>query len=344
VSQSSEDCGCATPCPTGACPDTNPPDPEPTTCTPYEYQCGDWLVKVDANGCTTRERVANNVLDGTYANATVTIVDGCIAGISSGTNILQQRPEPCISAGTGTPPTPTTVGLDPSACNLLSGPASALLARGHFSPGSNITVTGCGSQSNPWVVSYTGALPGAEYVPTFKYGVAVQTPLVTPVVEVASTTLAVGYSAGVATVNTEGADFSGSGITISKGLVKAFTLPVMTVTPGGGVTASTTNGVVTLGFDLTQVSFPTKSVVGASCGGAFIDPATGAAPAGGTMDTAQFVKYGSRVYTGVPYNVTAYSSLGLAIGSGTGFIATPSAAAAQALLDSVYTFSGTGAC
>lgn len=345
MTQSSQDCGCGTPCQVEPCPEDPVTPPVTQTCTPYEYRCGDWLVKSDANGCITRTRVATNVPDGVYYNATITITDGCISGISSGSRVLQSRPEPCTSGTPGPVVTPD-VGLDPSVCNLMSGPANALLARAYVSAGTNMSVTGCGSQVNPFVVSYAGPLPGAGYTPTFRYGVAVQTPLVTPVIEVASTTLSTAYTAGVATVNTAGATFDKAGIEVTSGLVKSFVLPVMSITPSGGITASvdTATGIASLGFDVASASLPARPLVGASCGGAFIDPAIGVTPAGGTFDMAMLRIYGARVYTGLSYPITVFSTSGIPIGSGTGVINLANAAAAQALVDGAYTFAGTGAC
>jgi hypothetical protein len=342
---------------------TNPPCPEPCPdkgCTPYEYRCGDWLVKVDSNGCVVRERVAINVADGVYTNPTITITDGCIAAISVGGRVIQQRPEPCQSSTTQ-PPEPPSISLNPSPCNLLSGGASSLLASIVFDQiGSDITVTGCGTPSSPARITYTGTItqPNA-YTPTWVNGVAVQTPLVTPVTKVQSSTLNVTTStttSGVVTIDTVGVTYLNCGIDIQKGLVKQFLGVVQNVVGTAPITVSTNGCVKTVGLEYSALDYvqiktglgllsSSKSLVGYTCGTAFVDPSASSPPGGaGSLAFGSAVVYGSRVYVNTPFPANVYDSAGSLVVTAPGFVTYGTPAAASAALDTYYTFTGYGIC
>ncbi len=340
----SNDCcgGCTSsgaPCP----PDTTTTPPAVPPCTPFEYTCGDWLVKHDANGCVTRERVANNMPNGTYVNPTITVSNGCITAIAAGGRVLQSRPEPCTTSTPNITP-PAAVGLDPNICNQLSGSASALLANCVVTSGANMTVTGCGTANNPYVLNYSGPLPTAGYSPTFVNGVAVQTPLITPVTQITSATLAVNTTGGTATLNTTGVDFNSGGIQIAAGLVKNWTQPIMAVTGAGPISVTMTGASAAISLNEDAAILQEKIVAGVTCGGAFINPETGTPPPLGAWDVGTFRVYDTRVFTGLPYAITVYNSSGIPIGTGAGFISTASVAAARSLLASAYAFAGNGAC
>lgn len=88
------------------------------------------------------------VPDGTYVNATVTMVDGCITAIVQGTNVLYSACDPCVVP----PPAPpaASVPIDGNSCNLSSfSPVDGLLTQLVTAPGNCIQLNGCGTAGSP---------------------------------------------------------------------------------------------------------------------------------------------------------------------------------------------------
>lgn len=231
------------------CPDLTDVGPEPCdpcegtprVCPPQEWTCGGWRYS-EVDGCMSRTRLVGVMPDGVYQNATITVTNGCIAAVASGTNVVQQRPLPCLVSG-GTPtPTPAPVSINPDACNLTENTGSGILSKAYFDVlGSNVMVTGCGTATSPWRLTANYPTTPTQFVPIWKNGVSVQTVSVNPVVSVSSSTLAASINAsGNITINTEGADVDSCGVVIEGGLVKAFGGFVKTIAfpPGSGYTAT----------------------------------------------------------------------------------------------------------
>lgn len=119
-----------------------------------QYTCGDWQTTFSGN-CLSRTRVNNLMPDGTYANPTLTISNGCITQVVAGAPPITVRPELC---GTTTTTPSAVVALDTNPCNLLSYVGTNLLARVYTQTGIGaITVTGCGTAGNPLAVTFTGS-------------------------------------------------------------------------------------------------------------------------------------------------------------------------------------------
>lgn len=213
------------------CPDLTDVGPEPCdpcegvprVCPPQEWTCGGWRY-TEVDGCLSRTRLVGVMTDGVYQNATITITNGCISAVSSGTNVVQQRPLPCLVSGGTTPPSPAPISIHPNSCNLTENTSQGILTRGYFDIlGSNVGISGCGTATSPWVLTADYPDVGSTFVPLWRNGVSVQTPIVNPVVGVTSNTLSVSINtSGVLSVNTEGADVNSCGVVIEDGLVKSF--------------------------------------------------------------------------------------------------------------------------
>lgn len=213
----------APPCPPAApCP--------PRICDPQEWICGGWLYK-EANGCTTRTRLAGVLPDGVYTNPVITLENGCISKIENGDRVLQMRPNPCTTPSSGGGGTaPAAVTLNPSNCNLTSSGALGLMTTAVFdNVNSNVQVTGCGTSTNPWVLTAPTSGGGTPTAVTFKCGVSVQNPLVKPVVKVETNadiaslaTFTYDAASCTSTLNFSGVDYNKCGTEIVKGVVKTF--------------------------------------------------------------------------------------------------------------------------
>jgi hypothetical protein len=308
---------------TPICPEPQPCPPR--LCAPQEWSCGGWLYK-ELDGCTTRTRLAGVLPDGVYQNATITMTNGCISAVASGTNVLQSRPEPCATAGGSVTPAPD-VTISPAPCNILSGSASALFAGVTVNQaGQNITVTGCGSASSPFVFSYNS---------------------VSTINSISSTTLSVLTASGTATINTVGANYNKCGTVIESGIVKTYADTIKTIIGQFGVkqTYDAATCTSTLEFDWQTARLPSRTISGVTCGGAFVDPATELLPVNANWDTFPLTVYGSRLLINAPYPVTLFNSSGVAIGVAlNGFIDYVSPDVAHSALNLIYSFAGNGAC
>lgn len=91
-----------------------------------------------------------NVPDGTYTQ--VTVQGGCIVGASQTITPVQPSPLCCGESGTSAGGGQVLTAPQDGA-NLSSIVNSNLVTRVHFSPASNITVTGTGTASNPFTMS-----------------------------------------------------------------------------------------------------------------------------------------------------------------------------------------------
>lgn len=296
-----------------------------TACVPSSYVCGDWTVTTAADCTVTRTRTSNNMPNGTYTNPTITVVNGCVSDIESGTNVLQSRPEPCSTASGTTPITPAPVVLSALPCNLASfdGGGSLFAGLTFNQVGQNIEITGCGTPTSPLVFNFTAGV-GA--------------------LSIASTTLSVGNTAGAYTVNAVGANANTCGYSIVSGIVKTWVPPIVTITAAAGITATTSACVTTLAFDHDSALLQNKTVVGVSCGNAFVDPATGALPALSSWQTGTVAAYGTRVHFITASPSTFFSEAGAVVGSSPGFSVYATEDAALTALHSIYTFAGSAAC
>lgn len=201
----------------------DPCDGVPRVCPPQEWTCGGWRY-TEVDGCLSRTRLVGVMTDGVYQNATITVTNGCISAVSSGTNVVQQRPLPCLVSG-GTTPTPSTpVTINPDSCNLAGNTSQGILTRGYFDVlGSNVLVTGCGTSASPWRLTADYPDVGDTFVPVWRNGVSVQTPIVNPVVGVTSNTLSVSINTnGVLSVESVGVTSTDCLATIENGIVKAW--------------------------------------------------------------------------------------------------------------------------
>jgi hypothetical protein len=124
--------------------------------------CGDWKMTQDAKGCLTRERVTFLVPDGVYTNPTIKILDGCIAEIEPGGAVIQSRPEPCQASAPGGGGGGGAIEIEQSVCNLLQQVGNAYRARVFMAVGPNspLSVTGCGTQAQPFVLNFSQQVSG----------------------------------------------------------------------------------------------------------------------------------------------------------------------------------------
>jgi hypothetical protein len=317
----SADCGTAVP--VGVTVVTPTPCPSPN-CTPVSYTEGDWTYSNTVDGCFARTRTSTNLTDGVYPNATITMLNGHITSVVAGSNILQSRPEPCMTTS-GTTPTVTTLTLSPAPCNILTGNINNLWAGLTFNQtGQSIAVTGCGTASSPLVLSYTGT--------------------VATVNSISSTTLTVASLGTAYTIDSVGATQAlNSGYQITNGIVKQFTIPIHTITAGRGVeaaqTVSGTNGAWTVAS-----TDSTKQLIGVTCGTTFVDPSTGSLPVSGAWDIGTAAVYGTRLFIYTEYAATVYNDAGGVVGASPGFVTYGTSALALAAMDTLYTFSGTATC
>jgi hypothetical protein len=135
-------------------------------CAPMSFCAGNYTITFDGQ-CLTKTRRANAIPDGTYKNADVSIEDGCITALSEGTPSSTVLAGPCTTTpggGIGTTPTIAT-----GSCNLLSDTGSGLQARAVLVAYPPLSVTGCGSAAQPWVMEFDGASIGGVDVDSCGY-------------------------------------------------------------------------------------------------------------------------------------------------------------------------------
>jgi hypothetical protein len=129
-------------------------------CADTSFVDGDWTVAQTA-GCLTRTRTSFNMLDGVYLNPTVTITNGVVSRVVAGSAVAAVRPDLC-TGGTGSV-TPGTVVVSTDPCSLLFKDVAGVLHAPVFAQagiGSGVTVTGCGTQANPFVIGTTALASG----------------------------------------------------------------------------------------------------------------------------------------------------------------------------------------
>lgn len=291
-----------------------------TACVPSSYVCGDWTVTTAADCVVTRTRTSNNMPNGTYTNPTITVVNGCITDIETGTNVLQSRPEPCSTATVTAPTAPTPVVLSALPCNLASfdGGGSLFAGLNFNQSGQNISVAGCGTPGSPFVFSFNASL-GA--------------------LSIATANLTLTNASGAYTLNTSGVNVATGGYAITAGQVRAWTQPITSITGINGVKAITNVGATVLEYDQASALVQNKVLVGVSAGGAFLNPATGVLVPGQAWVQGSAAVYGSRVLVVTPATATIYSAAGAVLGSAPGFTSYGSEAAALVALQAMYTFS-----
>lgn len=163
--------------------------------------CAGNRVLTYANGRITATARVPAVPDGTYVNATVTVVDGCITAIAQGTNVLYSACDPCVVPPP--PPPEAAVPIDGNSCNLSSfSPVDGLLTLLVTANTNCITLSGCGNAGSP--------LTAVPRIST----------------DVGNALECRGNGLFVANPNaTAGVNFSGCGITIANGLVVTLPLP-----------------------------------------------------------------------------------------------------------------------
>jgi hypothetical protein len=280
---------------------------------------------------------------GTFVNATITVnATGCIESIQSGNRVIQQRPEPCTSATT-TSPCECDIDLNPSQDNLLNaGTTTELYAKWHFdNSASNVVISGSGTAASPVRINYTAPPPTSTFTPTWVNGVAVQTPLVKPVVGTSNTAdIDFSVTGGVISAVTKGINFGTAtdDYHIVDGLVKKFVAP----TSNAAITASL--GVKKVGDDF-QLDWPqiapvrSTSLIGVSSGSAFVNPVSGSLSVGQSFSFGSVSLYGDRVYYMAGANANFYNSSGTLITTkNNDYVAYPTPAIALAAYLNVHTF------
>lgn len=159
-------CNNTTPLP-GGC--TTCACPPPVTGT--SHTCGDWTTAV-VDGVLQHTRTSFNLADGVYLNPTITIANGCLVNIAAGTNVITSRPELCTGSTGGGGAASITFDTDP--CSLVtttSGGALSTIVHAQAQVGSTVTVTGCGSSLNPFVIGSTQPVSTYDRVDTCGWNV-----------------------------------------------------------------------------------------------------------------------------------------------------------------------------
>lgn len=129
----------------------------PVPCAPMTFCSGNYTVTFNGQ-CLTKVKRTSFVEDGTYKNPTFVFQDGCITSVSEGTPSTTVLSGPCVG-GTNIPGTGVTTAS--TQCNLSSvNSAGQLLTTASLLALAPLSVTGCGSASQPWVITWDGALAG----------------------------------------------------------------------------------------------------------------------------------------------------------------------------------------
>lgn len=125
-----------------------------TVCTPFSM-CLPFGGSLTYDGDCLNYTAGSSIPDGEYG--VVVIENGCIANVKSAPIPVYTPPsctpavQDCSGSGTG-----VGITLQPDACNLLGQDASGRLgAYVNMQAGSNVGITGCGTASNPFVLSVT---------------------------------------------------------------------------------------------------------------------------------------------------------------------------------------------
>lgn len=280
---------------------------------------------------------------GTFINATVTVnAAGCIESIQSGSRVIQQRPEPCTTSQ-GTADCECNVDLNASQDNLLNaGTSSELYAKLHIdNVGSSVVLVGNGTAAAPLKATYTPPAVATPFTPTWVNGVAVQTPLVNPVVTTSNTPdITITKTGGNISAATDGINFgtTADNYHIVNGLVKKFVDP----SPNASITASL--GVKKVGNNL-ELDWPqiapvrSTSLIGVSSGSVFVNPASGTLGAGQSFAFGSISLYGDRVYFMAGSNANFFDANGTLITTkNNDYVAYPTPALALLAYLNTYTF------
>lgn len=193
--------------------ETTPPAKIP----PVEFCAGNFTL-VYQDGRLVKQPRSPAIADGVYVNPTLTMVGGCITAIEQGTNVQYSECDPCATPVP--PPTPATIPIDGSGCNLLINGPDGLLATLITTPSSCIGFSGCGTPTSP-LQAFPIISPDAGNTLTCR----------------ANGLYATNPASG------SGVNYVGCGITITNGLVTALPLPFNPVLeivadPSGSVTVS----------------------------------------------------------------------------------------------------------
>lgn len=165
-----------------------------TACAGGAWQIGQHAVTQSPAGCLSVERTAS-LPDGTYTNATITVLNGIVTGVTSGYAVAAVLPGLCQGGGS-TPGGGSTAEVDvvDDPCNMSSLQGGAIMTSLVVNPGDGISVTGCGTTADPLVIT----------------------------------------NDAIAEEGT-GASVNSCGYEIDNGIVKAWTNPITTVVPGDGI-------------------------------------------------------------------------------------------------------------
>lgn len=195
------------------CPAPPGASPVATVTPPVEWCAGNKVLRFE-NGRVVERPIQNPIPDGSYTNATLRTVGGCIVEITEGVNVLYSACDPCAIP----PPPPPNVNVQISgdACNLLTtGGDGGLFAGVAVISGSNcLSVSGCGNSFSPFVL-------GVQISADFGNGLECRGD---------------GFYSSTAGGG-GGVNFNGCGITITNGLVTALPLPfqpVLDITSSNG--------------------------------------------------------------------------------------------------------------
>lgn len=218
----------------GCCDDQAPTVPPPQA--PVSWCAGNNTYTY-ANGRVTVTPRLPAIVDGTYPNATVTVVGGCITALQSGTNVVYSACDPCVVP----PPAPptVTVPIDGNACNLSTfSPIDGLLTLLSVSNSACIALSGCGNAGDPLVAEPIISADAGNALECRPSGLFVPDPSATT-----------------------GVNFVGCGITITNGVWTSIPLPfapILGLTSTDGSVLFTNAGCV---WDLSAVANPTDPTV-----------------------------------------------------------------------------------
>jgi hypothetical protein len=145
----------------GYAPSGNTVCSQPTNveCPDQSWSEGDFKYSV-AGGCISRERISNRLVDGVFQHAVVTVSGGSVVMVTEGDAVAAVRPEMCVSQAASVLPgvQALTYLLESDPCNLLRvNTGGELSAYASVQPaiGSGVSVSGCGTQADPFIVGYT---------------------------------------------------------------------------------------------------------------------------------------------------------------------------------------------
>lgn len=176
-----------------------PPQKSP----PVEWCAGNFTYRFKDGKVTPIPRTPT-IQDGTYTNATIRTVNGCIVEIASGPNTVYSACDPC--ADPVPPPPPTPIDIDGNACNLSSVSSDGLLTQLITGVSSCFMFTGCGTAASPLMGVPTISTDVGNALECRPSGLFVANPSAT-----------------------SGVNFIGCGIEIQNGLVVALPLPFQPV-------------------------------------------------------------------------------------------------------------------